>query len=242
MILIGNLNFNVILKGIFCTKLKCFLSYFKYILYLVVFNTVISSYAGTYEDFFRAIELDQAQTVQSLLKRGFDPNTPDTQGQPALIAAIRKPSPKVAEVLIRWPKTKLNVQNSHDETPLMMAAFDNQLALARLLIEKGADVNKPGWTPLHYAATKGHVEMMKLLLEMHAYIDAESPNGTTPLMMAAHYGTPHATKLLLDEGADPTPKNEKNLSALDFALNGPDKNSVELVEEGLRRWLAKRKP
>jgi len=48
--------------------------------------------------------------------------------------------------------------------------------------------------------------------------------------------------LLLDEGADPTPKNEKGLSALDFALNGPEKNSVELVEEGLRRWLAKHKP
>ena len=104
MFLIGNLNFTVILKSIFCIKLKYFLSYFKYILYLVVFNTVNSSYAGTYEDFFRAIELDQAQTVQSLLKRGFDPNTPDTQGQPALIAAIRTPSPKVAEVLIRWPK------------------------------------------------------------------------------------------------------------------------------------------
>ena len=180
--------------------------------------------------------------ILNLLKRGFDPNTPDKQGQPALIAAIRKPSPKSAEVLIRWPKTKLNAQNPHDETPLMMAAFDNQIGLAKLLIEKGADVNKTGWTPLHYAATKGHVEMMKLLLEMHAYIDAESPNGTTPLMMAAHYGTPLATKLLLDEGADPTPKNEKGLSALDFALNGPEKNSVELVEEGLRRWLAKHKP
>ena len=236
------LSFSFNLKSKIHKYLKCFLKNFKIPFYLIVFNTFNVAYAGAYEDFFRAIELDQAQTIQTLLRRGFDPNTPDSQGQPALIAAIRKPSPKVAEVLIRWPKTKLNVQNSHDETPLMMAAFDNQLALAKLLIEKGADVNKPGWTPLHYAATKGHVEMMKLLLEMHAYIDAESPNGTTPLMMAAHYGTPHATKLLLDEGADPTPKNEKNLSALDFALNGPDKNSVELVEEGLRRWLAKRKP
>lgn len=222
--------------------LKLFLKYFIFSIYLIVSIGLNSAQAGAYEDFFNAIEFDQPQVIQNLLKRGFDPNTPDSKGQPALTVAIRKPSPKAAEVLIRWPKTKLNVQNSHDETPLMLAAFDNQLALAKLLIEKGADVNKPGWTPLHYAATKGHIEMMKLLLEMHAYIDAESPNGTTPLMMAAHYGTPYATKLLLDEGADPTLKNEKDLSALDFALNGPDKNSVELVEEGLRRWLAKRKP
>jgi ankyrin repeat protein len=223
-------------------KLKSFLVHFKLFIYLVVIIGFNSSQAGTYEDFFKAIEFDQPQVILNLLKRGFDPNTPDKQGQPALIAAIRKPSPKSAEVLILWPKTKLNAQNPHDETPLMMAAFDNQIGLAKLLIEKGADVNKTGWTPLHYAATKGHVEMMKLLLEMHAYIDADSPNGTTPLMMAAHYGTPLATKLLLDEGADPTPKNDKGLSALDFAMNGPEKNSVELVEEGLRRWLAKRKP
>jgi ankyrin repeat protein len=223
-------------------NLKFFLDSFKYSIYLIVFIGVNSAKAGAYEDFFKAIEFDQPQVILNLLKRGFDPNTPDKQGQPALIAAIRKPSPKSAEVLIRWPKTKLNAQNPHDETPLMMAAFENQIGLAKLLIEKGADVNKTGWTPLHYAATKGHVEMMKLLLEMHAYIDAESPNGTTPLMMAAHYGTALATKLLLDEGADPTPKNEKGLSALDFALNGPEKNSVELVEEGLRRWLTKHKP
>ena len=242
MIKKNNFNFIRSLISKFSSFLKYFLSSFKLFIYLIVFIGFNEVKAGAYEDFFRAIELDQPQVVHNLLKRGFDPNTPDPQGQPALIVAIRKPSPKAAEVLIRWPKTRLNAQNPHDETPLMMAAFDNQLGLAKLLIEKGADVNKTGWTPLHYAATKGHVEMMKLLLEMHAYIDAESPNGTTPLMMAAHYGTALATKLLLDEGADPTPKNEKGLSALDFALNGPEKNSVELVEEGLRRWFAKHKP
>lgn len=217
-----------------------FLDGFKKAIYPIVFIGFSSANAGTYEDFFQAIEFDQPAVIQSLLQRGFDPNTPDSKGQPALIAAIRKPAPKVAEVLARWPKTRLNAQNAHDETPLMMAAFENQLGLAQLLIDKGADVNKPGWTPLHYAATKAHVEMMKLLLAEHAYIDAESPNKTTPLMMAAHYGNAHATKLLLDEGADPTLRNDKDLTALDFAMNGPDKNSVELVEEGLRRWRAKR--
>ena len=63
-----------------------------------------------------------------------------------------------------------------------------------VMASMGADVNKPGWTPLHYAATHGHLAIMDLLLEEHAYIDAESPNGTTPLMMAAHYGTPAAVK------------------------------------------------
>ena len=99
----------------------------------------------------------------------------------------------------------------------MMAALKGHLDLVKKLIDRGADVNKPGWTPLHYAATSGHLAIMELLLEHHAFIDAESPNGTTPLMMAAHYGTPAAVKLLLEAGADPTMKNQLGLTAIDFA-------------------------
>jgi ankyrin repeat protein len=52
---------------------------------------------------------------------------------------------------------------------------------------------------------------------MHAYIDAGSPNGTTPLMMAARYGTGEAVDLLLAEGADARLKNQQGLTALQFA-------------------------
>ena len=85
----------------------------------------------------------------------------------------------------------------------MMAAFKGHKELVRKLIARDADVNKTGWTPLHYAATSGHLEVMLILLDEHAYIDAESPNKTTPLMMAAKYGTTEAVRLLLEAGADP---------------------------------------
>jgi ankyrin repeat protein len=51
---------------------------------------------------------------------------------------------------------------------------------------------------------------MELLLEENAYIDAESPNKTTPLMMAAQYGSPAAVKLLLAEGADALSRREED--------------------------------
>jgi ankyrin repeat protein len=70
---------------------------------------------------------------------------------------------------------------------------------------------------LHYAASGGHAAVIQLLLEHFAYVDSESPNGTTPLMMAAQYGTPEAIEALLAAGADPTLKNQRGLTALDFA-------------------------
>ena len=113
-------------------------------------------------------------------------------------------------------------------------ALNGQTALAKKLIAKGADVNKPGWAPLHYAATRGHLQVMTLLLDNHAYIDASSPNGTTPLMMAAFYGTPSAVKLLLEAGADPLIKNDQSLSAIDFAHRNNRQDSADIISAFVR--------
>ena len=103
-----------------------------------------------------------------------------------------------------------------------------------LLADWLLEVNKTGWTALHYAATNGHLTLIRFLLEQNAYIDAEAPSGTTPLMMAAHYGTPEAVKLLLDEGADPMLKNLQGLTAIDFANRANRKESSELIAAFIR--------
>ena len=208
--------------------------WFKKLAYLVVISGVSSASAGAYEDFFSAIQRDDGRAVTSLLNRGFDPNTPDPKGLHGLQVAIREPSLKAAEALIDWPKTNLEARTPQDESALMMAALKGHTALARKLIAKGADVNKTGWTPLHYAATHGHLEIMALLLEHHAYIDAESPNGTTPLMMAAHYGTQAAVKLLLDQGADARLKNQLGLTAIDFAHRASRQEAADLIAASIR--------
>ena len=215
-------------------------NHFNKLLMFVVFIGFFSAHAGSYDDFFKALERDQADVMQELLKRGFDPNSPNPQGQPALIYAMQRGAPKAVDLLVNWPRSNLSIKNPQNETPLMLAAINNQLDLAKVLIARGADVNQPGWTPLHYAASKGHVEMMRLLIEHHAYLDAESPNGTTPLMMAAHYGSPMATKLLLEEGADPRLKNKLGLSAWDFAHKPPVKpDSVLYLQAFLADWQAR---
>lgn len=209
-------------------------NWIKNSLYLFVFIGFSYVNAGSYEDFFSAIQRDDPAAIEQLLARGFDPNTLDPTGQHGLYLALREPSPKAAAVLAAWPKTKVNLLNAQDESPLMMAALKGQLDIAAALIKKDADVNKTGWAPLHYAASNGHVAVMSLLLENHAYIDAESPNGSTPLMMAAMYGTPAAVKLLIDAGADPLLKNQQGLTANDFARRANRTEAIDLLTAAIR--------
>lgn len=209
-------------------------SYFKLFFYLIVLFGFSISKAGSYEDFFTAIKSDDAVVVRTLLQRGFDPDTPSPAGEHALMLALREPAPKVLAVLIAAPKINVDVRNRQDESPLMLATLKGMTEVVAQLLAKGADVNKPGWTPLHYAATGGHLQIMNLLLEEHAYIDAASPNGSTPLMMAAMYGTPSAVKLLLEAGADPMLKNELGLTAIDFAQRANRKESADIIAAFVR--------
>jgi ankyrin repeat protein len=132
----------------------------------------------------------------------------------------------------------VEARNAQDESPLMMAALKGNVEAVDALLKRDADVNKTGWTPLHYAASAGsaqHLAIIALLLENHAYIDAASPNGTTPLMMAAQYGSTDAVQLLLNEGADPTLRNQLRLTAADFALRVSRTESAEKIAAAIRK-------
>jgi ankyrin repeat protein len=216
-------------------------NHFKSAIYLVLAIWLSLAQAGAYEDWFQAVKQDDPRAIAALLNRGFDPNTPDPKGVHGLYMALQEGSLKVAEVLVAWPKTNVEWRTPADESPLMMAALRGHTELAGKLIARGADVNKPGWAPLHYAATNGHLKIMEMLLEAHAFIDAQSPNGTTPLMMAAHYGTPAAVKLLLEAGADTQMKNELGLTAIDFAQRANRPDSAELIAAAIRAANAKGK-
>lgn len=211
----------------------------KFIVFIGLLAIGLISSAGSYEDFFKAVQFDDVKTVQTLLQRGFDPNTVNPAGMTGLMIAVREPSLKVAQLLVGWPKVKTEVRNDKDESVLMLAALKGYLPLVKQLVEHDADVNKPGWTPLHYAASAGQVAVIEFLLENSAYIDAESPNGSTPLMMAAMYGSPEAVKVLIQAGADLDVKNQLGMTALDFAVRGNRQNAKELIETGLQRQAAR---
>lgn len=197
-----------------------------------------AAWAGSHEDFFVAIQRDNGSAIQALLRRGFDPNTPDANGQVGITLALKLGSLRAVQALLAAPNLKVEARNKHDESALMLAALKGHTEIVKALMARDADVNKTGWTPLHYAASgteAQHLTILALLLEQHAYIDAASPNGSTPLMMAAMYGTREAVQLLLDEGADPLLKNQLGLSASDFALRADRQDMADAIAAAVRR-------
>lgn len=132
--------------------------------------------AGAFDDYFKAVGLDNESAVIALALRGFDLNTQDEEGNTGLHTGLREGSNKVVAFLLTQRSVKVDLQNRAGESPLMLAAIQGRLDAARQLIRRGAEVNKTGWTQLHYAASRleaDGAEMVRLLLEHHAYIDAE---------------------------------------------------------------------
>jgi ankyrin repeat protein len=81
-------------------------------------------------------------------------------------------------------------------TILSWAVIGNRIDMARLLIERGADVNhedKKGMTPLLYAASIdfGDSAMVELLLKSGARTSARTKEGLTALDLARKYKNRH---------------------------------------------------
>ncbi len=107
-------------------------------------------------------------------------------------------------------------------TALHLAAFFGQISAARVLIQRGADVNARSENhlancPLHAAAAGRHFAVCELLLGDGAEADAKQHGGFTALMAAAQHGDRGLAELLLKRGATRSPKSDEGKTAADIA-------------------------
>lgn len=199
-----------------------------------VWTAAGSVWASPAADFQTAIIRDNFVTMRKLLQQGMDPNTVDGSGRPALVKAVQMDALRVAQELLAMPDIRINDASTSGETALMHACIKGNLTLVQQLLGRGARINQPGWTPLHYVAsadTEHSVTIARILLERHAYIDAESPNKSTPLMLAAQYGSQTMVQLLLDAGADVQLRNQLGLTAIDFAQRSERAFMVNMLQQ-----------
>lgn len=192
--------------------------------------------AAQVEDLWLYVKNDQAQDVSELLlNKGLDPNTGNLIGTPILMQAVRDGSWNVFDLVLAQPKIDVNKTNGYLETPLMYLSLVGDLPRVKQVRAKGAELNTYGWTALHYAAVKGHTDIVKYLLAEGALPNAPSPNGTTALMMAMANNHADIVQLLLNAGADPYIVDANGNSALSEAI---DRGNTNLAE-ALKSWMVK---
>ncbi len=113
-----------------------------------------------------------------------------------------------------------NIRDGKGNTLLMLASYNGQLEMTRVLLENGADpqiANDMGQIPLAGAAFKGNVEMAKVLVEHGANVNAQMPDGKTPLMFAAMFNRIEIIDLFLEKGADISAKSMDGATAQTMA-------------------------
>lgn len=180
--------------------------------------TFAANSAANSDEFFKLVQMNDYRRLPKLLASGMNPNVVESKrGETGLMLAIREESMNSFEVLLNARGIDLNLRARNGDTALMVASYKGNVSAVKSLLAKEAEPNTTGWTALHYAAAIGNDEIVQLLLDASAYIDAGSPNQTTPLMMAAREGKILTVKLLLDSGADARLKNDVGMNAIDFA-------------------------
>ncbi len=109
--------------------------------------------------------------------------------------------------------------NSSGHSPLILAAYNNQIGVCNLLIMQGANVNYTfsQGAAIHGAAFKGNLQVVSLLVANGADYDKPDQNGTTPLIYATLFKHTEVAKYLFHLGCDPTIKDGTGSSAIDYA-------------------------
>ncbi|KAI1285660.1 Ankyrin repeat and KH domain-containing protein 1 [Halotydeus destructor] len=142
--------------------------------------------------------------VKLLLNHGADVNAQTSQGNTPLMYACAGGYEQVVELLL---KSGANVEdhNENGHTPLMEAASAGHVAVARILVQHGASINTHSnefkESALTLACYKGHLEMVRFLLEAGADQEHKTEEMHTALMEASMDGHVEVARLLLDSGA-----------------------------------------
>lgn len=179
------------------------------------------------------------EAVRTLLEAGANVAWKRTNNATALHVAAAAGAADVAGALLKYG-AEMDARNAAQDTPLIVAAASNHTPVARVLLDfrdpegRGVDVNarrENGASALHFACTRGNLELAALLLEHLADANLGNHSQDTPLIVAADAGHEAICELLLCHGADAKQGRVNGATALHVAAGRGFLGIVNLLLE-----------
>ena len=115
----------------------------------------------------------------------------------------------------------IEIKDGRGYNALIESVKHGNLDIAAFLIDNEADVNTSissiFYTALHFAVIKNRLDILELLIQAGANINASDKHGRTPLILAAEFGYADIIQILLDSGANILIKNNDGKNAKQVA-------------------------
>jgi ankyrin repeat protein len=127
----------------------------------------------------------------------------------------------------------LNTPDEEGQEPLHLAVQEKQIAIAKMLLNRGASIARPGyhgWQPIHIAASLAdNIDMVELCLQQGADVNARTDSGQQPIHKAASSTSLGTVRLLIDAGANIESTNEAGMTPLLIAAHKNDLATVKAL-------------
>lgn len=206
-----------------------------FILFVMSLHLAPQGYTADLEAaLFKAAEEGDVSNVGRLIREGANVNASNEKGIRILTAAVASGHTEIVKMLLE------KGANLEDGKPLLMVPVSqNNLNMVRTLVTGGADVNArfqlegewKNWTPLMLATSLSSGEIVEVLLNSEAEVNAIADGGITALLIAAGNNRQKIVKLLLAHGADPNIKDQTGATPLDYARRAGHEDVVKMLEQ-----------
>jgi ankyrin repeat protein len=170
------------------------------------------------------------------LKRGDNPNAPDSTGKTPLHLAVQFNSIDAVWLLTRHKLVDVNAVTSDDfrATALHLAVEGDALECARLLLEHPLIDQRvsdhAGRLPIHVAVQFASIDMIPLLLaEGRVSINSRTDYGAPPLHFAVNAGNRELLQFLVGNGADVAAKTLSDETVLHCAARSDQVEALKLL-------------
>ena len=156
---------------------------------------------------------------QVLIDAGADIETKNEYGCPPLLLAGNVGAADTVKMLVK-AGADVSAADNTGHTCLLLAACYGHTEIVRYLVGlPEVDVNHTGddWTALHWACQEDHSDVVQLLIDAGADIDAKDEEGRSPLLLDRKDGSHETLRMLVKAGADVRVADNKGLTCLTLA-------------------------